>query len=170
MNSLPIKIYGEEVLRQTATEVENIDGKLVDFMDSLVKTLKDSNGLGLAANQVGLAKRIYAVDMSYFDVVKSPLVIINPVVRELSGSGKAEEGCLSFPGLYIEVERADKAVITGLDRDGKEIIVEGTGLVARVLLHELDHLNGKLFIDHLSSLQRGLLKGKLKRIMSGERV
>lgn len=167
---LPIKIYGEEVLRQTAATVDNIDGKLVDFMDSLVKTLKNSNGLGLAANQVGLAKRIYAVDMSYFDVVKSPLVIINPVVQELSGSAKAEEGCLSFPGLYIEVERPDRAVVTGLDKDGKEIVVEGTGLVARVLLHELDHLNGKLFIDHLSSLQRGLLKGKLKRIMSGERV
>lgn len=167
---LPIKIYGEEVLRQSAAEVQNIDGKLVDFMDSLVKTLKNSNGLGLAANQVGLAKRIYAVDMSYFDVVKSPLVIINPVVQELSGSATAEEGCLSFPGLYLEVERPDRAVITGLDKDGKEIIIEGTGLVARVLLHELDHLNGKLFIDHLSSLQRGLLKGKLKRIQSGERV
>ncbi len=167
---LPIKIYGEEVLRQTATNVDNIDGKLVDFMDSLVKTLKNSNGLGLAANQVGLAKRIYAVDMSYFDVVKSPLVIVNPVVQELSGTAKAEEGCLSFPGLYLEVERPERAVVTGLDKDGKEIVIEGTGLMARVLLHELDHLNGKLFIDHLSSLQRGLLKGKLKRIMSGERV
>jgi peptide deformylase len=170
LKPLPIKIYGEEVLRQTATDVDNIDGKLVDFMDSLVKTLKYSNGLGLAANQVGLAKRIYAVDMSYFDVVKSPLVIVNPVVQELSGTAKAEEGCLSFPGLYLELERPERAVVTGLDKDGKEIIIEGTGLVARVLLHELDHLNGKLFIDHLSSLQRGLLKGKLKRIMSGERV
>lgn len=170
MKLLPIKIYGEEVLRQTATNVDNIDGKLVDFMDSLVKTLKNSNGLGLAANQVGLAKRIYAVDMSYFDVVKSPLVIVNPVVQELSGTAKAEEGCLSFPGLYLEVERPERAVVTGLDKDGKEIVIEGTGLMARVLLHELDHLNGKLFIDHLSSLQRGLLKGKLKRIMSGERV
>jgi peptide deformylase len=170
MKLLPIKIYGEEILRQTATDVENIDGELVGFMDSLVQTLKNANGLGLAANQVGLAKRIYAVDMSYFDVVKAPLVLINPVVQELSGSSKAEEGCLSFPGLYFEVERAEKAVISGLDKNGKEIIVEGTGLVARVLLHELDHLNGKLYIDRLSSLQRGLLKGKLKRIMSGERV
>jgi peptide deformylase len=167
---LPVKIYGEDVLRQTAGDVENIDGKLIDFADSLIRTLKYSNALGLAANQVGLAKRIYAVDMSYFDVVKPPIVIINPVVRELSGSAKAEEGCLSFPGLYLEIERPEKAVVTGLDRDGKEMIIEGTGLMARVLLHELDHLNGKLFIDHLSSLQRGLLKGKLKRIMSGERV
>jgi peptide deformylase len=170
MKLLPIKIYGEEVLRQTATDVENIDGELVGFMDSLVNTLKNANGLGLAANQVGLSKRIYAVDMSYFDVVKAPLVLINPVVQELSGSAKAEEGCLSFPGLYFEVDRPERAVVTGLDRNGKEIIVEGTGLVARVLLHELDHLNGKLYIDHLSSLQRGLLKGKLKRIMGGERV
>jgi peptide deformylase len=170
MKLLPIKIYGEEVLRQTATDVENIDGELIGFIDSLVQTLKDANGLGLAANQVGLAKRIYAIDMSYFDVVKAPLVLINPVIAELSGSAKAEEGCLSFPGLYFEVERPERAVITGLDKNGKEIIVEGTGLVARVLLHELDHLNGKLYIDHLSSLQRGLLKGKLKRIMSGERV
>jgi peptide deformylase len=170
MKLLPIKIYGEEVLRQTATDVENINGELVGFIDSLVQTLKNANGLGLAANQVGLSKRIYAVDMSYFDVVKAPLVLINPVVQELSGSSKAEEGCLSFPGLYFEVDRPERAVVTGLDRNGKEIIVEGTGLVARVLLHELDHLNGKLYIDHLSSLQRGLLKGKLKRIMGGERV
>jgi peptide deformylase len=170
MKLLPIKLYGEDVLRQTATEVENINGELAGFIDSLVRTLKEANGLGLAANQVGLSKRIYVVDMSYFDVVKEPLVLINPVVQELSGSSKAEEGCLSFPGLYFEVERPEKAVVTGFDRNGKEIIVEGTGLVARVLLHELDHLNGKLYIDHLSSLQRGLLKGKLKRIMSGERV
>jgi peptide deformylase len=167
---LPIKIYGEDILRRTATNVENINGDLADFVDALVNTMKDANGLGLAANQVGLTKRIFAVDLSYFDVVKSPLVIINPVVAESSGLAKAEEGCLSFPGLYLEVERAERAVLTGLDKSGKEIVVEGTGLVARVMLHELDHLDGKLYIDRLSSLQRGLLKGKLKRIMSGERV
>jgi peptide deformylase len=168
---LPIKVYGEEILRQNAKEIDNIDGKLVDFLDSLVVTMKEAKGLGLAANQLGLAQRAYAVDMSYFDVVKSPLVIINPKVVETGGQVvTAEEGCLSFPGLYLEVERPEKATIIGYDRDGKEMTVEASGFVARVFLHELDHLDGKLFIDHLSALERGLIRGKLKKIKSGERV
>lgn len=170
MNILPIKIYGEEILRQTAEAVDSLNGDFAGFLDALVATMKQSKGLGLAANQVGIKKRAFAVDMSYFDVVKDPLVLINPVIVETSGLVRAEEGCLSFPGLYIEVERPDKAVVTGFDKSGKEIVVEGTGLVARVLLHEIDHLDGKLYIDRLSSLQRGLLKSKLKRIMNGERV
>ena len=170
MNILPISVYGEDILRKQAEAVQNINGDLVSFLDSLVSTMKNAKGLGLAANQVGLAQRIYAIDMSFFDVVKEPLVIINPIVVDTSGSIKGEEGCLSFPGLYLELERPEKATVTGLDRNGKEFVIEGHGLVARVLLHELDHLNGELFIDRLSSLQRGLIKGKLKRIMNGERV
>jgi peptide deformylase len=93
---LPVKIYGEDVLRQTAGDVENIDGKLIDFADSLIRTLKYSNALGLAANQVGLAKRIYAVDMSYFDVVKPPIVIINPWCG-IIGFGESGRGVFIIP-------------------------------------------------------------------------
>jgi len=104
-------------------------------------------------------------------VVKSPLVIVNPQIAEVSDSAvMGEEGCLSFPGLFQDIERPEKAVITGLDLNGKEITVEGKGLVARVLLHEIDHLNGKLFIDRLSKMKLGLLKGKLKKIKAGEKV
>lgn len=167
MKILPIRIYGDEILRKKSDKVENIDGDLVDFIDSLLVTLRHAKGLGLSANQLGLAKRIFAMDMSYLDVVKEPIVIINPELVDFSGSFTGEEGCLSFPGLFQEIARPEKVTIVGSDRDGKEIILEDKGLVARVLVHELDHLNGKLFIDHLSNAQRGLLKGKLKKIKAG---
>jgi peptide deformylase len=164
---LPIRIYGDEILRRKSDKVENIKGDLIDFLDSLVITMRHAEGLGLAANQLGLTKRIFVMDMSHIDVVKEPIVIINPEIVDFSGSFSGEEGCLSLPGLFQEIVRPEKVTITGLDRDGKEIILEEKGLVARVLLHEIDHLDGKLFIDHLSNAQRGLLKGKLKKIKAG---
>jgi len=167
---LPINIYGDEILRKTSEKIDNIDGKLVDLLKSTILTMKKGKGLGLAANQVGINKCFYAIDLSYFDVVKEPIVIINPEIVEVSGSEIGEEGCLSFPGLFIDVERSEKATVAGLDIDGNEFILEGKGLLARALLHELDHLNGKLFIDRISKLKRGLLKGKLKRIKAGEKV
>ena len=150
--------------------VENIDGKLVDVLKSTALTMKLAKGLGLAANQVGINRRFFAIDLSHFDVVKEPIVIVNPEIVEMSGSFMGEEGCLSFPGLFLEVERAEKATIAGLDLNGNELILEGKGLMAKVLLHEIDHLNGKLFIDHLTGPKRNLLKGKLKKIKAGERV
>jgi peptide deformylase len=164
---LPIRIYGDEILRRKSDRVENIEGDLIDFLDSLIVTMRHAKGLGLAANQLGLAKRIFVMDMSYIDVVKEPIVIINPEIVDFSGSFSGEEGCLSLPGLFQEIVRPEKVTITGLDKSGKEVILEEKGLVARVLLHEIDHLDGKLFIDHLSNAQRGLLKGKLKKIKSG---
>lgn len=124
----------------------------------------------MAANQVGINKRFFAIDMSHFDVVKSPMVIINPKIIEVSNTiVSGEEGCLSFPGLYQEIERPDRAVITGLDIDGNEISIEGKGMVARVFQHEIDHLNGTLFVDRMSPLRRSLIKGKLKKIKAGEK-
>ena len=132
--------------------------------------MKYGKGLGLAANQVGIDKRFFAIDLSYFDVVKEPIVIVNPEIVEVSGTETGEEGCLSFPGLFLELERSQKTIVVGLNRDGKEIAIEGKGFMVRVLLHEIDHLNGKLFIDYLSKLKRGLIKGKLKKIKNGEKV
>lgn len=170
MAILPIKIYGDEVLRRKASPVTDINGDLAEFIDSLVLTMKQAKGLGLAANQVGLTSRIFAVDMSFFDALKKPLVIINPVVVASSGEATAEEGCLSFPGLYKPITRAKKAAVVGLDRNGKEIIVEGSDLVARVLLHEIDHLDGTLFIDRLKSSELESIRDELQKIKDGERV
>jgi peptide deformylase len=150
--------------------VENFDGDLVDLLKSTILTMKHGKGLGLAANQVGINKRFFAIDLSYFDVVKEPIIIVNPEIVELSGSIVGEEGCLSFPGLFQDVERPEKATVTGLDIDGNEFTFEGTGLITRVLLHEIDHLDGKLFIDHLSGFKRNMIKGKLKKIKAGEEI
>jgi len=163
-------MYGEGILRQTSKKVDNIDGELVELLDSTLLTMRQGKGLGLAANQVGVNKRFFAIDLSYFDVIKEPIVIINPEIVEVSGSVTSEEGCLSFPGLFLELEKPEKATVAGLNRDGKEITLEGNGLMARVLVHEVDHLDGKLFIDNLSKLKLGLIKNKLKKIRNGERL
>ncbi|MCP4582691.1 MAG: peptide deformylase [candidate division Zixibacteria bacterium] len=167
---LPIRLYGDEILREISTAVDNFNGELVDILKSTILSMKHGKGLGLAANQVGISKRFFAIDLSYFDVVKEPIIIVNPEIAEISGSMIGEEGCLSFPGLFQEIERPEKTIITGLDIDGKEIAVEGKGLMARVLLHEIDHLDGKMFIDHLSSFKRSMIKGKLKKIKAGEEI
>ena len=168
---LPIKIYGEEVLREKSIVYGNIDGEAVEFFENLRLTMMYAKGLGLAANQVGKALRAFAIDLSQFDVLAEPKVLVNPEIMENSGSLiTAEEGCLSFPGLYQTIERAEKVTVKSLNFDGKEYFFEATGLVARVIQHEIDHLNGVLFIDKLTPAQRNLIKRKLTRIKAGERV
>jgi peptide deformylase len=171
MALLPIKIYGEEILRETSSAIENIDGETVKFLRDLEQTMLYAKGLGLAANQVGRAARAFAIDLSQFDVLAEPRVIINPEIMEVSNDPViAEEGCLSFPGLYQVIERPDKVTIKSINLDGKEYYFEAKGLVARVVQHEIDHLNGVLFIDKLTPAQRTLIKRKLTRIKAGERV
>ena len=168
---LPIKIYGEEVLRQQSTNIENLDGDMLRFLADLKQTMVQARGLGLAANQVGKALRAFAIDLSQFDVLAEPKVIINPEIMDSGGDiVVAEEGCLSFPGLYQNIERQEKATIKSLNLDGKEYYFEASGLVARVIQHEIDHLDGILFIDRMTSAQRTLIKRKLTRIKAGEKV
>jgi peptide deformylase len=168
---LPIKIYGEDILRKESVNFENIDGEAVEFFENLKLTMLYAKGLGLAANQVGKTLRAFAIDLSQFDVLAEPKVLVNPEIME-NGSNllTAEEGCLSFPGLYQTIERPDKVTVKSLNLDGKEYYFDATGLVARVILHEIDHLNGVLFIDKLTPAQRTLIKRKLTRIKAGERV
>ena len=185
MALLPIKIYGEEVLREQRTLVFTPavhpalhpgrsacirrDGTVAGWLGGLHPGV--AKGLGLAANQVGRASRVFAIDLSQFDVLAEPKVIINPEIMEKSNDlVTAEEGCLSFPGLFQVIERPDKVTIKSINLDGKEYFFEAKGLVARVLQHEIDHLNGVLFIDKLTSAQRALIKRKLTRIRAGERV
>ncbi len=171
MSVIPIKIYGEPVLRDKSKAIENIDGDLVKFLNNMNETMQAANGLGLAANQVGKKVRAFTIDLSHFDVLAEPKIIINPEIMDTSKDlVTGEEGCLSFPGLYQMIQRPNKVTIQTLDLDGKEYLFEAEGLIARVILHEIDHLNGILFIDKLTAAERSLIKSKLVRIKAGERV
>lgn len=171
MSLLPIKIYGESVLRLKSTPIENLNGSLVNFLKDMSETMLAARGLGLAANQVGETLRAFTIDMSHFDVLEEPRIIMNPEVMDVNGEiVTGEEGCLSFPGLYQMIERPTKITVKSINLDGKEYYFEAEGLVARVMLHEIDHLNGILFIDKLSPAQRNIIKSKLRKIKDGERV
>ncbi len=171
MSVIPIKIYGEPVLREKSSAIENLNGDLVKFLNDMRETMRIANGLGLAANQVGKKVRAFTIDLSHFDVLAEPRIIVNPEIMEVSGQlVTGEEGCLSFPGLYQMIQRPNKVTIKTLNLDGKEYYFEAEGLIARVVLHEIDHLDGVLFIDKLTPAQRSLIKSKLARIKAGERV
>jgi len=129
-----------------------------------VGTLRNAGGIGLSANQVGEELRVFVVDRSLFQADDSPLIIINPEIVDTHGEQTEEEGCLSIPGTYADVTRPLELTVKGIDLNEKEVIVEAKGLLSRVLAHEIDHLNGILFIDHLSSIKRKLLSKKLKKL------
>ncbi len=171
MSILPIKVYGEEILREKSEAIANIDSEMVDFLESVNRTMLYAKGLGLAANQVGHAIRAFSINLSHFDVLAEPKIIVNPEIMEIGDSiVTGEEGCLSFPGLFQMIERPEKVTIKSINFDGMEYFFEANGMVARVILHEIDHLDGTLFIDKLSPAQRRLIKGKLNKIKAGEKV
>ncbi len=160
----PIVTYGDPVLREKAKPVETVDREIKDLVADMIATLKDASGLGLAAPQVGVSKRIFITDLSPMELTESVRVFINPEILEVSGEVNLEEGCLSFPGLYQNVTRPDGVRVKALDTEGNEFELEAKGILARAILHEYDHLEGILFIDHLSSLSRALIQGKLKKL------
>jgi len=164
---LEIRQYPDPVLRQAAKSIESINGNLQRLIDDMFETLYAAPGLGLAAPQVGESLRLFVYDLSIAEEVKkrSPLVLINPEFVSKEGEVSEDEGCLSVPEYRESVRRAARVVVRGLDRDGKEITVEGEGLLAKLLQHEIDHLDGKLFIDRISSLKRNIYFRRLKKIM-----
>ena len=167
MAILPIKIYGDAVLRKRAKEINKVDENIRKLVLDMLKTLKEAGGIGLAANQVGEEKQLFVIDRSFFSGrpgQDSPLIVVNPVLVESHGEQISEEGCLSIPGTYADVTRQLQVLVKGVDLDEKEIEIEGKGFLSRVLLHEIDHLNGLLFIDRLSSIRRRLLAKKLKKL------
>jgi peptide deformylase len=164
MAVLPIKIYGETVLRKRAKAVERVDESIRKLAKEMIETLKDASGMGLAANQVGEAIRLIVIDRSLFKADDSPLVLINPEIVSVKGEQTQEEGCLSFPGTFADVIRPMKMTIRAVDLDEKLLVIEAEGLLSRVLAHEIDHLNGILFVDRLSSIKRKLLSRKLKKL------
>ena len=162
-----IRLYGDEILRKKAfpiQEITEVERKLAE--DMLVAMYAAPNGIGLAAPQVGVLKRLIVIDVNRNDPASRPLMLINPEIESLEGESIAEEGCLSIPDVTADIKRAEKAVVTALNMDGEEIRVEGEGFLARALQHEIDHLNGVLFIDHVSGLKRQLLRGKLRKLVN----
>ena len=139
-----IRKFGDPVLRTRATAVDDIDGQLVAVVDDMLETMYAEPGLGLAAPQVGISKRLFV-----YDVGDGPFAIVNPVIEESDGEWVFEEGCLSVPGLSWDIVRPKQIHLTGYDLDGNEVSIEADELLSRCFQHELDHLDGKLLIDHL---------------------
>ncbi len=144
-----IRLIGDPVLRQRASDVSDIDGKLARLAEDMLTTMYDAPGLGLAGPQVGVQKRIFV-----YDIGDGPQVVVNPEVRESRGEWVFEEGCLSIPGLAFELLRPKEIHLTGYDLDGNELSIEADELLARCFLHELDHLDGVLFIERLDEEAR----------------
>ncbi|MCJ7496548.1 MAG: peptide deformylase [candidate division Zixibacteria bacterium] len=161
---LKLRKYGNPVLRRRAEEISVIDEGIKKLAADMVETLKSIKGIGLAANQVGVAKRIFVIDRTHIDGEEEPVIMLNPELVESSEEQVFEEGCLSAPGIYEDVTRARKVKVRGLNLSGDKVEIEGEGLLSRALLHEIDHLNGVLFIDHLSTIKRKLLGKKLRKI------
>ena len=139
-----IRKIGDTVLRQECRKVEKIDNRLLTLIEDMIDTMYDADGVGLAAPQVGILKRLFVIDIG-----DGPLVFINPEILENSGSQTGEEGCLSVPGRYEEVTRANYVKARALNEKGEEFEIEGEELLARAILHEYDHLDGTLFVDKL---------------------
>ena len=137
-----IRISTDEVLRKTCKEVKEITPNLITLLDDMADTMYDANGVGLAAPQEGILKRVVVIDIG-----EGLVELINPVILETSGSQTDDEGCLSVPGKYAPVERPNYVKAKAMDRDGNEFIIEGEELMARALCHEIDHLDGILYID-----------------------
>jgi peptide deformylase len=165
MTNLEILTLPDPVLRQTSAPVETVDDATRRFMDQLLKTMYEAPGIGLAAIQVGEPRRIIAIDVAREDEPKSPLFLINPEIvwRSEEERSTYEEGCLSIPDYYAEVERPAKVRVRYIDYDGKPREIEAEGLLATCVQHEVDHLNGVLFIDYLSKLKRDLVVKKFTK-------
>ena len=165
MSIKPLIILPDPALRLVSKPVERVDGALRKLADDMLETMYDAPGIGLAAIQIGEPLRMLVIDLAKEDETPAPQVFINPEILSSSdGRSVYEEGCLSIPDYYAEVERPAEVRVKFLDRDGKEHEVAADGLLATCLQHELDHLNGVLFIDHISKLKRDMVMKKFKKL------
>lgn len=161
---LDILKFPEPVLRRVAKPVDSITGATVAFIENMVDTMYAAPGVGLAAPQVGLSQRIIVIDTDHEERGKNLIKLVNPVISEAEGEVITEEGCLSVVDYTADVKRAEWVAVAGLDENGQEICIETDGFLAVVLQHEIDHLDGKLFIDRISRLKRELYVRKLKKL------
>ncbi len=168
MSAQPIVVVPHVALGGKAQEIKNIDQRILSLAQSMADTMYRAPGLGLAANQIGELVRLIVVDLEYAysdlkDKRKNPLYIINPQICESEGESVREEGCLSVPEFGIEITRAEAVEVKGVDLNGNQIRLAAEGMLARVLQHEIDHLNGTTILDHASSLKRTLYHRKLRK-------
>jgi len=162
---LKIYTYPEAILNKKSEPVENIDGELQQLIDNMAETMYAAPGVGLAANQVGIAKRLLVYDVSPKDESRDLSVLINPEVILAEDEIIHEEACLSVIDFSAPIKRSARINVKGLDRHGNPIVIEAEGLMAVCLQHEIDHLNGKLILDHISGLKRSLYKKKLQKLL-----
>jgi peptide deformylase len=160
---LEIMVFGHPVLAKKAEEIKNIDDELCQLAQNMVHTMHAAPGIGLAAPQVNKSVRLIIVDLSLGEQKNEIIILANPEILDSQGEAIMEEGCLSVPDINEKVVRPSHIVAKGTDLDGNEKIIEAEGLLARVFCHEIDHLNGKLFIEHLSPLKKSLIKKKLRK-------
>lgn len=161
MTKLVILEYPDPRLRKKATAVTVFDNALRHFADNMLETMYAAKGVGLAATQVDVHKRLIVIDIS--ERRDQPLILINPELLKLEGSGPGEEGCLSLPGIYDKLSRATHIRVRALDCKGESFELDAEGLLAVCIQHEMDHLEGKLFVDYLSELKRQLIRRRLEK-------
>ena len=161
MALLDILHYPDPRLRRCADTVDAVDDHVRRLIDDMLETMYQARGVGLAAPQVDVAKCIITIDVS--QERNEPLCLVNPEIRRSTGTKEAEEGCLSFPGIFENVTRAERVVVAALDRGGKPFELEAEGLLAVCVQHEIDHLGGLLFVDHLSRLKRQRIRKKAEK-------
>ncbi len=160
----PIVLFGAHVLDVPSKPVTNITDEEVKLVKDMVDTMYKAPGVGLAAPQIGIAKRIMVTDPSAGEKKDHLITLVNPEIVVSEGEQYEEEGCLSIPGFSANVLRPKKVVLRGLDMNGKEVTVEGSDLLARAFCHELDHLNGVFFLDHLSFIKRDMIKRRIRKL------
>ena len=159
MAAYQIRQFGDPVLTQRSAEVTELDGTLARLVDDMIETMHDAHGLGLAAPQVGVQKRLFVYQLEDRD----PVAIVNPTIAESRGEWEFDEGCLSIPGLYFPIVRPKEIHLTGWDIDGNEVSIEADEIEARCFQHELDHLDGRLLLTLLDTTQRKEAMRELRR-------
>ncbi|MFH0778848.1 MAG: peptide deformylase [Candidatus Eisenbacteria bacterium] len=164
MPGRPLAKYGQPGLRKRAVEIDEIDDSVRALAGEMFERLSEVKGVGLAAPQMGVPLRLVVLSIPRDDGTRWKFALVNPVLVSRRGRTKSEEGCLSVPGVYEEIERAQEVEVRGLDLDGRDIVVQGDGLLARALQHELDHLDGVLIVDRLSSVKRQALRRRLRKL------
>jgi peptide deformylase len=164
MAVLEIRKYPDAVLKAEAQVVEAVDGELRRLIDDMIETMYAASGVGLAAPQVGVSKRLIVVDVSPKEGEEAGLIVLcNPELVSEDGSVESEEGCLSLPGFVTKITRAEKVTVKGLDREGRETAVEASGLLSIALQHEMDHIDGTLILDRTSFIKREFFKKQLQK-------
>ena len=158
MTAFPVRLYGDPVLKVATQEVTEIDGKIASLVDSMIDTMYEAHGVGLAANQIGVSKAVFV-----YDIGAGPITIVNPKIIESDGEWMFEEGCLSVPGLSWEITRPNAIHLVGLDLDGNEVSIETDEYEGRVFQHEMDHLNGVVLLERLNDDQRREAKKILRK-------